>query len=335
MAKGSCRLYLGPEIGERRDAVDALRASLAKDAGAPPEEHSFYAGEQSIGDLVSLLRNASLFSETRLVLLKNAELVRKKEDVELLVSYMTAPADDTTLALLSDETSVDKRIDGTVSKDAKKIFWELFENRKTDWVGAFFKREGFRIDADGIEAVLELVENNTDALRRECGKLTLFLEKGSLVGAAEVEACLSHTREESAFTLFSRIAEGDLAKALETVRKLLAAKEAPVAVLAGLAWCFRRLADYLELADAGRLNDFELRKAGLASKKAQRDYAAAARRYDAGSARRSLALLAEFDIALRSSGSALEDLLMDLFIYKVVAGAARPLETMKFPTLYI
>jgi DNA polymerase-3 subunit delta len=103
-----------------------------------------------------------------------------------------------------------------------------------------------------------------------------------------------------------------------------------VAVLAGLLGCFRRLADYVELADSGRLNEVELRKAGLASKKAQRDYASAARRYDLATVRRCIALIAEFDIALRASGAALEDLLMDLFIYKIMEGAARPLEKIRF-----
>jgi DNA polymerase-3 subunit delta len=326
VAKGRTLLYLGPEIGERKDALDELRSTLTAASHGPLDEFSFYAGETSVADLVSQLRNGSLFSDARLVLLKNAELVKKKEDVDLLTAYMSKPQDDTVLVLVSDETSVDKRIEAAVSKDAKKVFWELFENRKIEWVAAFFRREGFRINDEGIEAILELVENNTDALRRECGRLTLFLEKGTVIGEAEVERCLAHTREESAFTLFTRIAEGDLSKALETARTLLAAKEAPVAVLAGLLWCFRRLADYVELSNTGRLNDFELKKAGLASKKAQRDYAAAARRYDAAAVRRCVALIAEFDIELRASGSTLEDLLMDIFIYKLLAPSARSLE---------
>jgi DNA polymerase-3 subunit delta len=326
VAKGKNFLYLGPEIGERKDAVDQLRAALTTAPNAHAEEFTFYAGETPVAELVSQLRNGSLFSDARLVQIKNAELIKKKEEVDLLASYMANPQDDTVLILVSDETSVDKRLEGAAPKEAKRVFWELFENRKVEWVSSFFRREGFRISDDGIEAILELVENNTDALRRECGRLTLFLEKGKPVGEAEVEHCLAHTREESAFTLFSRIAEGDLAKALETARTLLAAKEAPVAVLAGLLWCFRRLSDYIELADSGRLNDAELRKTGLSSKKVQRDYAAAARRYDGVAVRRCIALIAEFDVTLRASGSALEDMLMDIFIYKIVTGSTRSLE---------
>jgi len=330
MAAGKTYLHLGPEIGERKDAFDSLRASLKKASGDQLEEHSFYAGETRVGDILSVLMNASLFSETRLVSIKNAELLKKKEDVDPLAAYIVSPAEDTTLVLISDETSVDKRLEASVPKDAKRVFWELFEDRKTEWVSSFFKREGFPISPEAVEAVLELVENNTDALRRECGRLALFLEKGRRVEESDVERLLSHTREESAFTLFARIAEGDLAKALEAAHTLLAAKEAPVQILAGLAWCFRRLGDYVALAGSGRLNDFELRKAGLASKKAQRDYAAAARRYDSAAVERCVALLAEYDVTLRASGSALEATLMDLFVYKLVADSGRPLARAAF-----
>ncbi len=331
MAKGRTYLYIGPELGERKDAVDALRTALAKEGGSKPEEHSVYAGETRIGDLLSLLMNASLFSEQRLVVVKNAELIKKKEDVDLLSQYIASPAEDTVLVLVSDETSIDRRLEEAVPKDAKRVFWELFEDRKTEWVSSFFRREGFRISSEAVEAILELVENNTDALRRECGRLSLFLDRGKVVAEEDIERLLSHTREESAFTLFSRVAEGDLAKATETLHTLLGAKETPVQIFAGLSWCFKRLGDYVALADAGRVNDFELRRVGISSKKAQRDYAAAARRYDAAAVARCVALIAEYDVALRAGGAILEDVLMDVFICKLVAGGGRPLEKIAYP----
>lgn len=330
MAKGRNFLFTGPELGERGDAIGALRASIAKTAGGQPEEHSFYAGETRLGDLLSILMNASLFAEHRMIVFKNVEQIKKKEEIDQLTAYMAAPADDTVLVLVSDETSVDRRLEAAVPKENRRVFWELFEERKTEWVASFFRREGFKISSDAVEAILALVENNTDALRRECSRLALFMDKATTIEAADIERLLSHTREESAFTLFARIADGDGSKALETLRTLLGAKEAPVQILAGLTWCFRRLADYVALADSGRLNDFELRKAGLASKKAQRDYAAAARRYDAVAVERCVALLAEYDVELRAAGAALEEVLMDLFVVKLIYGGGRPLERIDY-----
>jgi DNA polymerase-3 subunit delta len=315
MAKGGCYLFLGPEIGEKYDAVNEVRKKIKP----PPEESSFYAGETSASEMVSALRNGSLFAENRLFLIKNAEALQKKEEVELLAAYMASPQENTTLILLSDSISLNKGLEKPVPREGKRIFWELFENRKSEWVDSFFRRDGYRISTGGVEAVLEMVENNTDALRRECSRLMLFLGKDRDVEQGDVEKWLSHTREESAFTLFSRIARGDLSKALETIHTLTAAREAPQSILAGLAWCFRKLRDYLALTETGPAGEFELKKMGLSSVKARGDYAEAARRYDSASADRCLSVSAEYDILLRSGGAGLEPILLDWYLCRIIA----------------
>ncbi|MDR1128576.1 MAG: DNA polymerase III subunit delta, partial [Treponema sp.] len=232
-----------------------------------------------------------------------------------------APQDDTVLVLISENLSLAKGLENGVSRDHKKIFYELFENQKTGWVEDFVRRNGFSIEAAAVETILELVENNTDALGRECSRLVFFLDPARAVTAKDVEDWLSHTREESAFTLFSRIAGGDFSRALESLHTLLAAKQAPPAIFAGLAWCFRKLRDYLFLAGSGGLSDFGLRKIGLSAPRARDDYARAARRYDPAGADACLALTAEYDILLRSLGTALEPVLMDVYLYKIFQAA--------------
>jgi DNA polymerase-3 subunit delta len=318
MAKGSCFLFLGPEIGEKRDAVDEIRTQLRKRFGETGlEEASFYPGETPVSVMVSILQNASLFASGRLLFIKNAEALKHKEEIDLLGSYMEHPQDDTVLILLSEAVSLAKGLETPVPSGNKRVFWELFENRKIEWVNAFFNREGFRINKDGVETILEMVENNTDALRRECSRLMLFFSKDAAITGEEVEKRLVHTREESAFTLFSRIAEGNLSKSLETLHALLQAKEAPPAILAGLAWCFRKLRDYLNVVESGSAQDFELKKIGLGSAKTRKDYEQASRRYRTESVDICLSLTAEFDILVRSSGTGLETLLMDMYLYKI------------------
>jgi DNA polymerase-3 subunit delta len=173
-----------------------------------------------------------------------------------------------------------------------------------------------------------MVENNTSALSRECARLIAFLPKGRPVSAEVVEKWLSHNREESAFTLFSRIARGELSTALETLDALLAAKESGPGILAGLAWCFRKLGDYLALLETGDVNNFVLKKLGLSAPKARDDYTSAARRFNATAVEKCLALTAEYDILLRSPVAALEQILLSRYIlavYKTSDGCLAPL----------
>ncbi|GHT97543.1 DNA polymerase III subunit delta [Spirochaetia bacterium] len=324
MAKGRCLLFLGPEAGEKQDALSDLRRSLEKQYKAPAEETSFYAGETSVSEIAAALRNGSLFSDARLFLIKNAEVFKKKEELELLSSYMAAPQDDTTLILISDEIGLAKALE---AKAEKRIFWELFEEKKAEWVASCFKREGFKISEGAIETILEMVENNTEALRRECSRLMLFLGKDAPATGEDVEKWLSHSREESAFTLFSRIATGDLMKSIETLHILLDAKEKSRTILAGLAWCFRTLRDYHALVAAGETGDFEFKKIGLGSSRKRKDYAEANRRYVADAC---LSLIAEFDVLVHSAGTGPEPVLMDLFLYKLITGAGAPRETWTY-----
>ena len=312
--KNGAWLFLGPEIGEKQAAIDEIRKKLPS---GNSEETVFYAGEAAIPVIVSKIKNASLFADARLFLIKCAEGVKKKDDVELLASCLTSLPDDTFVILISEETTVAKKLETSVPQGNKKVFWELLDNRKTEWVRDFFRREGFKISAGGVETILELVENNTSALRQECLRLILFLDKDREITAEDAEKWLSHTREESAFTLFSRIAAGDFSRSVESLRTLLAAKEAPVVIFAGLSYCFRKLMSYLALTEAGITDDFEFRKIGVSAPGMKRDYAVAAKRYNSAAAGSCLALTAEYDYRLRASLSFPEQILMGEYLYKI------------------
>jgi DNA polymerase-3 subunit delta len=224
---------------------------------------------------------------------------------------------DTALILVSDEFKLSAGLDDACPRENRKIFYEMFEREKTTWVRSFFQRAGLSIDPSGVDAILELVENNTDAMQRECSRLVFFLPKDRPARAQDVEQWLSHSREESAFTLFSRIAAGDRSKAIESLHTLLAAKESPIGILAGLAWCFRKLHSYLALTQNGEPHNFELKKIGL-STVTKNNYAAAARRYNVRDVENCLAVTAEYDILTRASGQALEGALMDVYLLKVM-----------------
>ena len=316
--KGGSWLFLGPEIGEKQTAIEEARKKLSGGI----EETVYYAGETTVPVMVSQIKNASLFADSRLFLIKCAEGIKKKEDVDLLSSCLGNLPDDAWVILISEETGIAKGLEASVPAANKRIFWELPDNRKTAWVKDFFRQAGFRISAEGIDTILELVENNTGALKQECSRLILFLEKNKEINGEEAEKWLSHTREESAFTLFSRIAAGDFSRSLESLRIQLAAKVAPIAIFAGLTYCFRKLISYLALTEAGITNDFEFRKIGVSAPGAKKDYAAAARRYNSAGAESCLALTVEYDLRLRSSYSFPEQILMEKYLYKVFSLAS-------------
>ena len=313
-------IFLGPELGKKQDALNSLKEKIKSSV----EETVFYAGETPASEIADTIQNISLFADNRIIIIKNAELIKKKDEVELLVSCINDIDSQTTLVLLSDENKLSAALDDSVPKSNRQVFYELFEREKNEWVRQFFKREGYDINKECIDTILEMVENNTEALKRECSSLIYFLPKGQSITNEEIGKWLSHNREESAFTLFSRIASGDLLKSLESMSVMLSAKQSAQSILAGLAWCFRKLNDYLNLMETGDAsNNFELKKIGLSSPKTRDDYIAASRRYDTDSVEECLALTAEYELLLRSPVAAMENLLMDRYVLSVIQTAVK------------
>lgn len=326
---GSSYLLLGPEIGEKNAFVDKLRADLAKQIGAKPDEERHYCQDMKPGELVSRLLNGSLFAPHRLVVYSGIDLVTAKGDVAALVGYLRSPAPDVTLVMASDEVGADKAIKDAVGPGGCKVFWEMFEDKKEDWVRSFFRREGFKISSDAVEAVLELVENNTEALKSECSRLALFLPKDREISEADIEGYLSHNRSEDAFSLFERIARDGFGEALECLEKILSSKEGePIGILAGLSWSFKRLEGFQRLKAQGLGPDEAFLRSGIKSKKLQAAYREADRRFPPAACRNALSRLLDADYALRSLGGSMDKTVMQKALYEVMVKSGGPIESM-------
>jgi DNA polymerase-3 subunit delta len=312
----SCWLFLGPELGEKNAALNELKAKMSAN-GTEPELTTYYAGETPVGEMVSAMQNGSLFADSRFFIIKNAENLKKKEEVDLIASYIANPESNTMLVLISEENKISSILEKAAGPGAKRVFYELSEQKKTDWVKDFFRKQGYRLNNDAIETLLELVENNTLALQRECSRLIPFFFFFEETGPDEIEKWLAHTREETAFTLFTRIAAGDFQRSLESLRMLLQAKEAPISILAGLLWSFRKFRDYLFLEELGIRDDFEYRKIGIIAPQAKRDCANASRRYNSEAVEACIRITAEYDLRLRQAYSFPDNILMDEYLYKI------------------
>jgi DNA polymerase-3 subunit delta len=319
-------LFTGPEAGEQNDAIAALKERLKKTAGTL-DEYSLYAGEDGIGNALSLLENESLFASARFMVIRNAELIKKKEDIHMIAQWAKGAGQGmSTLALVSSETKVDKKLENCVPQENRKVFWELFSDQKERWLRNFFRKNGCNIEDGAIETILELIENNTEALRTECSRFFLCFEKGHTITGEDAEKVLSHNREESAFTLFDALAEPARSKAArlesagEILGQILGAKDGgAVKLIAGLTWCFRRLLDWHTLiADKGSPSDFDLKTAGFGNPKAKTQYRNAAKLWNPEETLTALSLLAVADADIRTGLSGLEEVMLDMLLFSLI-----------------
>jgi DNA polymerase-3 subunit delta len=326
MKTKSSFLLLGPEAGEKGAFVQGLKQDLTQAAGSPPEEYRFYPFETDVNEIISILKNGSLFSSYKVVTLYNIDQL-KKEEAKRLAEYNKSPSENTTVIYTSDAYQVDASLKKSVPKENVKIFWELFENKKRDWVISYFRSNNLKVDSEAVELILEFVDNNTFELKRECQRIAQFLSDRDRLGEEDIEQFLYHSKEENIFTLFDKIAVADLEGALEVLSKIFGSAEFhPVQLIAGLQWQFTNLLGIARLLDENYSLPEACGKLGIRTKKMQRTYGEAANRFDTRSSERVLVLLNDYDRRLRSSRSDLHLLNFSLLVYSCIVKRGEDLE---------
>ena len=188
-------LFTGPEFGKRNDAVDSVKKALVKKVG-DIDEHLFYLCETPFSQVMTILQSGTLFSNGVFVVCKNAELLKKKDELQMISDWLETADGSAVLVLVSDEISVDSKLEKIVpdTKQNKQKFWEMFENEKLPWVINYFSKNGYLITKDAAQLVLDLVENNTEALKRECSRFFVCFEKSHEI--TEKTFCLDRTAGE-------------------------------------------------------------------------------------------------------------------------------------------
>ena len=317
-------LYTGPEFGEREDAIIEIKKSLKKKYGSV-DEHLFYLVETPFNQVMTILQSGTLFSDAICIVCKNAELLKKKDDLQMISDWLESTEETAVLILVSDEISVDAKLTKIVPASNKKQFWEMFEDKKLPWIYNFIKKNGYEIEQDAAECILQMIENNTLALKQECSRFFMGFAKGHRITIEDVESVLSHNREENAFTLFNHMADSTQAQqkrlenSLNILQSIRLSKDSSsVKIIAGLSSCFRKLATWISINDDGYVDEQILRQNGFSSKLQQKQYRSAAKLWTIGQTTAILAILAATDMEIRSNGSLMEDVLLQKMIYEIV-----------------
>lgn len=322
-------LFTGPEFGERDEQVESIKQLQKKQFG-DVDEYLLYASDSKLEDVVAKLQTESLFDPATCIVLRQAELIKKKDEISLLDSWLKSveskPKEDrnsSVLILVSDEISVDAKLSKLVPKENQKIFWELSGTRLENWLREYFRKNGFEIEHPAIEEILELIEGNTAALKSECSRFFVVFEKGRVVTEDDVDKLLAHNREENAFTLFNALCDTSepsqkrLENSLGILEKILLSKtNNSVVLIAGLASCFRKLQLWHSI-HIGNYNP-DLKSSGFTSKKQIFQYTRAAQIWNFGQATSITALISKADMEIRSGGQSVQKTLLSLLLYEIV-----------------
>lgn len=320
MKKSCLYVYTGPETGKKDEAIKAIICSMEKSFGKV-EKRVYYATEVAVSEIMTAVQGVSLFEDAVCVIVKTAEVIKKKEDVQMIIDWAKDNEDNrSALILVSEENNIDSKIEkATVNK---KIFYEMFEGQKLPYITGLFRQAGYSIGIEAAQEILDMIDSNTAVLKAECSRFFTLFPKGHCVTEDDVEAVLSHDREENAFTLFNAMAGGGdessrLEKALSILYKIRLSKDnSSVMLIAGLSSCFRRLSLWHTLTSHS--DEALLRSKGFISRIAREQYSRAEKIWTLGESEAVLCALCNTDMDIRSGGQAMENVLLDTLLYRII-----------------
>ena len=211
-------ILLGPEEGDKNERFEDEKRSLLSQC-PDLEIETYYANDNCEKDVLTSLRQPSLFSPMRLIVLKYFEAVPKTSTfIKGLSAYMDDPEKDVYLIILdSDAMNPFGRSQKNLDS---QIFYEEFDNNKMRWIQNEFAKGGFRVTPDGVEEIMGSVENNKADMKATIDGITSYY-KGKIpsntLTSEEISSVISREKGETGYTLFAAMASRDLEKSLLTL----------------------------------------------------------------------------------------------------------------------
>jgi DNA polymerase III subunit delta len=167
------------------------------------------------------------------------------------------------------------------------------------WVRSELDAQGLEVQGDVAGTLVDLFGEDLAAIASEVTKLRSL---GTPLGPDRVRTIANRPASRSAFDLVDAIAAGDAGTALTIARSLLDAGEAPVRVMAALAWQLDLIAGCLALDETGEHDVESVARALKASPYPTRKALAVAGRLDEASLHALVATFLTADVRMKSGG---------------------------------
>jgi DNA polymerase III subunit delta len=290
-------LIVGGDRPKIQRALKRLRARIGEDA-----VELLSAADSGGDEAVAACNSMGLLGGgSRLVVVEQVERW-KAADVKAVAAYLSSPAPDTVLALVSEDLKKDSALGKACAKAGTVLVYDVAKRRLPEWVVKQFAERNVAVDAEAARLLVEIVGESPEELATEVDKIATW-SAGEPVTTTEIELLAAGCAEVPGYELTDAWGRRDLPAALEACQLLLERSGDPV------SGTVPRLIGLL-VGHVGRVRDCQLlADEGLSAKEAasrlkrhpfyvEKLYAQS-RSYDRDELRRAVVRLAELDHAVK------------------------------------
>jgi len=298
--------FTGDDVYRKLEFAKLIKTALA------PDEFNFMREDGSstdIGEVITSANTAPVFSARRMIVLNNADKIRKGTNAaNALAQYLAAPLESTCLIVLHNDakkSKKDKTFEDALGDICVTVNFDPLESAALfAWMQEKFKERGLKADTAALEMLEEIAGADLIALSAEIEKLSLYLEdrEDKTVKEEDVLASIGFSKEENPFALSNAVINCDKTLSLKLAGNMLAGGEEPVSVLNKISACAVKMLRIRRLSAAG-LGQYDIIQAAGLLPWEGKLVAAGGRFPSVKVLQRSLDKIIEADMALKSSGA--------------------------------
>jgi DNA polymerase-3 subunit delta len=274
-------IFVGEDNYSRHQALEAIKKSIGDPAALMPNTIILDGRTVTPEQLRNACETVPFLAEKRLVVVegllerfetpqknnrkKAPRQVEQAEEIKKFVDVAKTVPAFSELVILSGIVKAANPLLREFSTVGKiESFPLLKQARMTQWVELHVKDTGGNISPQAVATLVRFVGNDLWTMSNEVEKLVLYAT-GRRIEEADVKAVVSHTREESVFTLVDAVLESRGGLAQETLQQLLRAGAEPVYLLTMIVRQARIIFLVKEMRARGSSRSEIQKKLGLAS----------------------------------------------------------------------
>lgn len=211
--------------GEEPYYIDKISKLIEKtvlnDAEKEFNQMIVYGRDVASDQVLALAKEYPVFSNYRVVIVREAQDLKQIEKDELLKGYLRKPVKSTILVFDFKYKKVDGRTEFAKLLDQAGVFFQskkMYENQVPDWIEGQIRNQGLRLSQNAKFLLSESLGSDLSKIENEINKLIINLPKGSEVTPEIIEENIGISKDYNVFELQKALGERNIEKCNRIVK---------------------------------------------------------------------------------------------------------------------
>lgn len=204
-------------MGEEPYYIDEITNYIASNVLTNDEKEFnqtvVYGKDTDEETIISYAKRFPMMANYQVVIVKEAQNL---DEIEKLQTYIENPLSSTILVICYKYKTIDKRKLFAKALQKKSVLFEsksLYPNQIPDWVNAYVKSQGYKINPQATQLLSENIGNDLTRITSEVKKLIINLPDSKEITLDDIERNIGISKEFNVFELQNALGKKQVLKA--------------------------------------------------------------------------------------------------------------------------